>query len=362
MSEKSTGPSGDPQSDWYYVDAGDVQGPVDWWSLLRLLVTGEIPRDSRVWRPGMDDWARASLVSEIASCLPPEVPESHRPTYELVEEPSRVVSKLQSDYEGPQSHPDPPTEESGRGVVVMFVIAIIVVVGAFMSLQNERPSEGAASVAGSYDESLLDGTLAGFPERKRTIVRGYVDRFRRALQNNLTAARLDTLGSFEEGYRAGKHWTQHGRRRLSDAQLSRMLVLESKVLHGVDKRLCGRILQGTADWTEEWRALMALDTRDLRELLDLRSRAFQAELEATPARRPMPSDDVLWSAITATLNAMPQARADSLERAFSADSIPPAQECWGTRSMYRYVPELQEPHRSVMTRYLLWLGTETNLS
>lgn len=354
----------DRQSEWYYVDAGDVQGPVSWWALLRVLAAGEIPDDTLVWRSGMDDWARARLVQEIASFLPPEPP-SPSDTPAGAEAPRPERSSASVVYEEPPAHPDPPTEQSGRAVLVLFVIVIAVIVGLLATKGNDRPSGDPArgSDRTEVDEELvLDGALASFPEPKQAIVRDFFERVERLIDNNASGLDLEALDSFGAGRKAGRAWALRGHRRLSDTALSRLLVLELERLENVGERLCGRILQGTADQTAEWRATAALDTADLRRFLDLRARALEAELRSDPPRRDMPSDDAVGDAYTAALRSMPRPDVDSLQRVFDADSISPAQECWATRTLYRHVSEIGAPHGSVLTRYLLWFGTDSDIS
>lgn len=354
----------DRQSEWYYVDAGDVQGPVSWWALLRVLAAGEISDDTLVWRSGMDDWARARLVQEISSFLPPEPPSS--PKVPVRDEDRRPEDGEPAvSYEEPPAHPDPPTEQSGRAVLVLFLVVIAVIVGLVATKGNDRPSGDATRGSGptEVDEELvLDGALASFPEPKQAMVRDFFERVERLIENNAGAPDLEAMESFGAGREAGRAWALHGQRRLSDTALSRLFMLERKRLGNVDERLCGRILQGTADQTDEWRATAALDTADLRRFLDRRARAVEAELRSDPPRRDMPSNDAVADASVAALRSMPAPDADSLQRVFDADSIPPEQECWATRTLYRHVSEIGEPHRSVLTRYLLWFGTEGEVS
>jgi mutual gliding-motility protein MglA len=55
---------------WIYLLRGEQQGPVDFEDLVDLVLTS-IPEDSKVWRPGLAGWSRATLVPEIAEHIPP---------------------------------------------------------------------------------------------------------------------------------------------------------------------------------------------------------------------------------------------------------------------------------------------------
>ncbi len=54
-------------NDWYYVEKGERQGPVDRHSLVSKLGHGELPHDALVWQDGMADWVPAESMPELAS-------------------------------------------------------------------------------------------------------------------------------------------------------------------------------------------------------------------------------------------------------------------------------------------------------
>ncbi len=57
---------GHPQpSTWYYMIDGSRYGPVSDDTVAQLLRSGELPKDTLVWAPGMPDWERAEAVSEL---------------------------------------------------------------------------------------------------------------------------------------------------------------------------------------------------------------------------------------------------------------------------------------------------------
>jgi hypothetical protein len=355
------------RSEWYYVDAGDVQGPVSRWALLRLLVAHDVPEDTLVWRAGMDDWTRACLVPEVASLLPPEAPSPPDEGSSRAEAGSVDAGPAPA-REEPVFHPHSPSERSGRGVVALFVIAILAVITFAVGQSDGRSSRDAAdTVAASrrgetpvldVEHPVLDGALASFPESKRRTIRGFIERMERLVETHASRLKVDTLGSLEAAEKAGRAWAREGARRLPDDDLSGLLTLERKRMEAVDAGLCGRLLEGTADQEETWRATASLSPPDLDQYLDIRLDAVRAELRSDPPRRPFPADDAVSSALSAIFRVMPRRSADSLRRIFEAESITPEQECRGALTLIRSVDDVSEPHRSVLIRYLLWFDTE----
>jgi|SRR5438445_7979681 len=59
---------------WFYVHEGRRKGPVDNAQLVELILGGEIPDSTLIWRPGLDEWGPASGVDEIKRELPPPIP------------------------------------------------------------------------------------------------------------------------------------------------------------------------------------------------------------------------------------------------------------------------------------------------
>src|SRR6266436_5484202 len=56
---------------WYYVDAGKQAGPVDDAQLEALARTGQIQRETLVWREGMPEWQPYSIVAPPGTAPPP---------------------------------------------------------------------------------------------------------------------------------------------------------------------------------------------------------------------------------------------------------------------------------------------------
>lgn len=51
--------------EWYYSDGSTRSGPVDFNALVSMLATGQIGPNTLVWRPGLNEWRRASDVPEL---------------------------------------------------------------------------------------------------------------------------------------------------------------------------------------------------------------------------------------------------------------------------------------------------------
>ena len=68
-------PKGDGLRDdqWLYLLDGAQRGPIDVEDLIDLVLTS-IPEDTKVWRPGLELWVRASQLREIADEIPPPLP------------------------------------------------------------------------------------------------------------------------------------------------------------------------------------------------------------------------------------------------------------------------------------------------
>ena len=58
---------------WLYLVGGAQHGPVDVEDLIDLVLTS-IPEDTKVWHPGLEGWARANQLREIADEIPPPLP------------------------------------------------------------------------------------------------------------------------------------------------------------------------------------------------------------------------------------------------------------------------------------------------
>jgi len=66
---------------WFYVQEGRRKGPLGVAELVALILEGEVPEDTLVWRTGLGEWVAANSVEEIRRELPPPIPGKgdHRP-------------------------------------------------------------------------------------------------------------------------------------------------------------------------------------------------------------------------------------------------------------------------------------------
>jgi len=55
--------------DFHVVVNGEQKGPFGQTEITAMLENGEMQKDTYVWREGMDEWAMASSVPELASLL-----------------------------------------------------------------------------------------------------------------------------------------------------------------------------------------------------------------------------------------------------------------------------------------------------
>lgn len=59
---------------WFYVQEGRRKGPLAVAELVALILGGEVPEDTLIWRAGLGEWVKANAVAEIQRELPPPVP------------------------------------------------------------------------------------------------------------------------------------------------------------------------------------------------------------------------------------------------------------------------------------------------
>ena len=68
-------PEAVPDSAWYLAIDGDELGPYDMAEMKSMVPTGELTRETLVWKEGMADWAAADTVPglrTIFSSVPPQ--------------------------------------------------------------------------------------------------------------------------------------------------------------------------------------------------------------------------------------------------------------------------------------------------
>ncbi len=60
---------------WFYAEGDKRTGPVGLEALVELIVTGQLPAGTLVWRHGLAAWTAAADVAEVADHLPPPLPD-----------------------------------------------------------------------------------------------------------------------------------------------------------------------------------------------------------------------------------------------------------------------------------------------
>ena len=66
---------------WYFIEGGNQQGPIDETALRQLFGSGRLSAGSYVWREGMTDWLSAAQVPELSANIvattAPAAPTTH---------------------------------------------------------------------------------------------------------------------------------------------------------------------------------------------------------------------------------------------------------------------------------------------
>jgi hypothetical protein len=80
---------------WFCIASGKRQGPFDLDQLVSQLLLDEAPQEVSVWHEGLESWAKAGTLPEVANKLPPPLPVLTAPPAsvskgELVQRPSRT--------------------------------------------------------------------------------------------------------------------------------------------------------------------------------------------------------------------------------------------------------------------------------
>jgi hypothetical protein len=66
--------NGDTGVRWFYVQEGRRKGPLGLAELVALILGGDLPEDTLIWRVGLGEWVKANSVEEIQRELPPPIP------------------------------------------------------------------------------------------------------------------------------------------------------------------------------------------------------------------------------------------------------------------------------------------------
>src|SRR5258706_11401576 len=66
--------NGEAGGRWFYVQEGRRMGPLELPAIVALILGGEVPEDTLIWRVGLGEWVKANSVEEIQRELPPPIP------------------------------------------------------------------------------------------------------------------------------------------------------------------------------------------------------------------------------------------------------------------------------------------------
>jgi hypothetical protein len=91
---------------WFYVQEGRRKGPLALAEIVALILGGEVPEDTLIWRAGLAEWVKANSVEEIQRELPPPIPGKEGGP------PNEVPA--QSSEETPGVEPEEPESEDAE--------------------------------------------------------------------------------------------------------------------------------------------------------------------------------------------------------------------------------------------------------
>jgi GYF domain 2 len=69
----------DEDQNWFYVNEGRRQGPLDRRGLIQALLAHDVPEKTLVWRSGLHAWTKAGDLQELRLELPPPLPKPEGP-------------------------------------------------------------------------------------------------------------------------------------------------------------------------------------------------------------------------------------------------------------------------------------------
>lgn len=74
LNTNSAVPPAVPQTAYYIVVDGKSVGPFDGSKIQSMIASGQIERDSLIWKQGMTNWEKIKTLSEFSSFFPPDLP------------------------------------------------------------------------------------------------------------------------------------------------------------------------------------------------------------------------------------------------------------------------------------------------
>jgi hypothetical protein len=172
---------------WFYVQEGRRKGPLGLADLVALILAGEVPEDTLIWRVGLGEWVKANSVEEIQRELPPPIPgkDGEQPDQagalpikeaeERTEAESDETGLVETDPAGGSARPGGHRRRRHRAryrlaagrrrwLVPLIVMLIVVVVVLWYLLRrfNEVP-QGQVILQGAVSEQARPGGAPGCP-------------------------------------------------------------------------------------------------------------------------------------------------------------------------------------------------------
>ncbi|HET7877038.1 MAG TPA: hypothetical protein VFN71_16060 [Methylomirabilota bacterium] len=178
-------------------------------------------------------------------------------------------------------------------------------------------------------------------------------------------ARLETIpewqqvkrslpASRDEARKAGFELARKGARRLDDNALETRAVVIARLLDVVDETTCAAMARGAMPTAGLTAAIAKLDQPTVETWLDLAYEAMVAEMKQKPLP-PSPSERERAAAVNAMMARMPKDHKATFQSAAIRLNLgtPDAEACWVAKTLYYYLPNLEEPHRRVLARALV---------
>lgn len=227
----------------------------------------------------------------------------------------------------------PPDRKSGRTLprllaaiaVVLFGLVGIFVLLTFLGSQI-READPYETVTAEFGQRLIE-----LPEFK---------------------ARYSDVDTAEEAYQVGQQLGAVALARIADADLLRYWQLSERLLGVADDAACAGVMRQTIGAADAAELMRKLELEEVREMLDITYRAFEAELKETPGPA-APSDADVQAASFALAGAMGADTVVEMGTTLSDITASDAEVCAAARSFVQGVLALEEPHRTTMLRYMV---------
>lgn len=338
---------------WYVAEEDKPRGPVQFATVARRLLEGDLSAETLVWCTAFPDWRRVEDV----------------PLFQTFLHGDRTSGTMGDDIPNPPPIPDKPAGETkdetepedsevtktgsriGRERIVdlleehVWLAAAAICIGAallvggliFLTRDGSAGASGSNEAAGPMDPltAVQDSVAKAHFRRLRSVTTG------------------DTGA---EGYGAPVRDLAFQRRigfrrlpRLADTTVVRFVNLWSEVLSRATESECEALATWSASNQVIWRAVAKLPAERLARLLEILDHAVLADAERSKPLEPALREE----SFQRLQEQLSPERLDTLGAYLQANPQTPAQACWTDRTLYRTVPRLPHPHDHRMARALM---------